>query len=304
MGTIAQELTRIQTAKTDIKTSIEAKGVQVPSNALISTYDTYIDQIQTGGGSNISDFDNARYLFYYGRFVDSEADFLAHFVGNDCSLLANYITDSTKKMDNATLNKWVKKAIDNANTNANYTNVAFNGMINNSTVYAGDTLTFDYSNYECSKNIGVSLAAFFNVGSTDGPSKLTINLDNKDASQSGYRFYINALQGMGANLYCPHIELFAYIGNINLTLNTASLVNNPTHYDKLVIKNDTGVQHTVTAGSTVTDLTTWQNSLQYYADNEDPIRFAVTSTVYYAIHGTQLETDYANYNVTFTVSSN
>lgn len=303
MGTIAQELTRIQTAKTNIKTSIEAKGVQVPSNALISSYDGYIDQIQTGGGSNISDFDNARYLFYYGRFVDSEADFLAHFVGNDCSLLANYITDSTKKMDNATLNKWVKKAMDNANTNPNYTNVAFNGMINNSTVYAGDTLTFDYSNYELTKNIGLSLAAFFNVGSTDAPNKLVINLDNKDASQSGYKFYINALQGMGANLYCPHIELFAYIGNINLTLNSINLVNNPTHYDKLVIKNDTGNFHQVTAGSTVTDLTTWQNSLQYYSDNADPIRFAVTSSVYNAIHNTQLETDYANYNVSFTISN-
>lgn len=47
---IATELTRIQTAKADIKTAIEAKGVQVPSNALIDTYDTYIGQISGGGG--------------------------------------------------------------------------------------------------------------------------------------------------------------------------------------------------------------------------------------------------------------
>ena len=47
---VATELTRIQTAKADIKASIEAKGVTVPSDALIDTYDTYIGQISGGGG--------------------------------------------------------------------------------------------------------------------------------------------------------------------------------------------------------------------------------------------------------------
>ena len=47
---IATELTRIQTAKADIKDAIEAKGVTVPSSALIDKYADYIDEIQTGGG--------------------------------------------------------------------------------------------------------------------------------------------------------------------------------------------------------------------------------------------------------------
>ena len=47
---ISDELTRIQTAKADIKASIEAKGVTVPSDALIDAYDTYIGQISGGGG--------------------------------------------------------------------------------------------------------------------------------------------------------------------------------------------------------------------------------------------------------------
>ena len=47
---IATELTRIQTAKADIKSAIEAKGVTVPSSALIDEYDTYIAQISGGGG--------------------------------------------------------------------------------------------------------------------------------------------------------------------------------------------------------------------------------------------------------------
>lgn len=47
---ISDELTRIQTAKADIKASIEAKGVTVPSSALIDEYADYVDEISGGGG--------------------------------------------------------------------------------------------------------------------------------------------------------------------------------------------------------------------------------------------------------------
>lgn len=49
---IATELTRIQQAKADIKTAIEAKGVTVPSSATIDTYDDYVSQISGGGGES------------------------------------------------------------------------------------------------------------------------------------------------------------------------------------------------------------------------------------------------------------
>lgn len=45
---VATELTRIQGAKADLKTAIEAKGVTVPSATLISGYSALVDQIQTG----------------------------------------------------------------------------------------------------------------------------------------------------------------------------------------------------------------------------------------------------------------
>lgn len=47
---IASEISRLQTAKSDIKTAIEAKGVTVPSSATIDTYDDYVSQISGGGG--------------------------------------------------------------------------------------------------------------------------------------------------------------------------------------------------------------------------------------------------------------
>ena len=54
MSTIVQNLDRIISAKTDIKSAIEAKGVTVPSSATIDTYSTYVSQISGGGGGSSS----------------------------------------------------------------------------------------------------------------------------------------------------------------------------------------------------------------------------------------------------------
>ncbi len=51
---IATEIQRLQTAKSSLKTAIEAKGVTVPSSATIDTYATYVSQISGGGGGSSS----------------------------------------------------------------------------------------------------------------------------------------------------------------------------------------------------------------------------------------------------------
>ena len=43
--TVASEITRLQTAKDNIRTSIQGKGVSVPASAKLDTYPWYIDQI-------------------------------------------------------------------------------------------------------------------------------------------------------------------------------------------------------------------------------------------------------------------
>lgn len=45
---IASEITRLQSAKADIRTAIQAKGATVPSSAKLDAYDGYIAQIPTG----------------------------------------------------------------------------------------------------------------------------------------------------------------------------------------------------------------------------------------------------------------
>lgn len=49
---IAADLTRIIGAKSDLKTSIEGKGVTVPAATKIDGYAALVDQIQTGGGGS------------------------------------------------------------------------------------------------------------------------------------------------------------------------------------------------------------------------------------------------------------
>ena len=65
--TVASEITRLQTAKADARTSIINKWVDVPANATLDTYHNYIDQIQQGWW--LSDFS---WVKLYNNFVSSK----------------------------------------------------------------------------------------------------------------------------------------------------------------------------------------------------------------------------------------
>lgn len=49
---IASEITRLQTAKADLKTAIEGKGVTVSSSAKLDAYPALVESIQQGGGGD------------------------------------------------------------------------------------------------------------------------------------------------------------------------------------------------------------------------------------------------------------
>lgn len=53
---IASEITRLQTAKADLKTAIEGKGVTVSSSAKLDAYPALVESIQAGGGSGGDDW--------------------------------------------------------------------------------------------------------------------------------------------------------------------------------------------------------------------------------------------------------
>ena len=67
---VATEISRLQTAKADLKTAIEAKGVTVPSSAKLDDYPDYVAQIEGGGGQGNPLFTN--YLRGDGRaYIDT-----------------------------------------------------------------------------------------------------------------------------------------------------------------------------------------------------------------------------------------
>ena len=65
---IASEITRLQTAKANLKTSIEAKGVTVPSNATLDSYSGYVDSI-SGAVSTLYVRDFPTIRFGYSPFT-------------------------------------------------------------------------------------------------------------------------------------------------------------------------------------------------------------------------------------------
>ena len=65
---IASEITRLQRAKSDLKTAIGNKGVTVPSSAKLDDYADYVDLIQTGGGGSSG---SVKFIDYDGTILHS-----------------------------------------------------------------------------------------------------------------------------------------------------------------------------------------------------------------------------------------
>ena len=68
---IATEITRLQTAKSDLKTAIEGKGVTVPSATKIDGYADLVESIQTGGGGTSAGWNDVNFWDYDGTIVAS-----------------------------------------------------------------------------------------------------------------------------------------------------------------------------------------------------------------------------------------
>jgi hypothetical protein len=68
---VANEITRLQGAKASLKTSIENKGVTVPSSTKLDGYSALVEQIQQGGGKVPSMDDDVRFFDYDGELLYS-----------------------------------------------------------------------------------------------------------------------------------------------------------------------------------------------------------------------------------------
>ena len=318
MGTIAQELTRIQTAKSDIKTSIEAKGVQVPSNALISDYNTYINQI-TGGGSvlvplsvttngtytpsagvdgysqvnvnvalQMANFTDGTDLFYSGRLFDIEDQLLQHFSG---SYLYEAFGNSSTGPTQAVLNKWMRKAVQNAGVNGL---ASFQLLMSYNTTHANTDLVVDLSDIVLTHEVRFYLLDFCS-GTSEACQNLYINMDNSANSTS-------KLVAMSPSIGVSRFKT-AYI---RMWTDAANFIPGRTGYNQkfglLVYKNINTRPTTVNCSGydeTAVPLQCVSDSIPYYSDNIGPVIWRLPLVTYNNLTETMIE-QAAQYNLTFT----
>lgn len=78
---VATEITRLQNAKAALKSSIESKGVTVPSSTKLDGYPSLVDSIPTGGGGGGTEVELTRPIIYLSsNIIDRDA-----FSGNPIS---------------------------------------------------------------------------------------------------------------------------------------------------------------------------------------------------------------------------
>lgn len=222
MATIAENLQRIETAKSDIRTAIINKGVDVPSGDTIDTYASKIDSISTGSGLKLKDVQSATYTSNgsYSILPDDGYDGMAKVnvevnvpqkeeQGKTLTITSNGTTtvepDEGKSLSAVTITTDVKNDI--KISNASITNTFSNShyflqMTDTYTdyTYSGETIPINFFN-SCSKLTGftwnvptgslgkVEQNAFFNSGLK------TFNFPSKMAWIDNLAFSYSKLEG-------------------------------------------------------------------------------------------------------------
>ena len=90
---IASEITRLQTAKADLKTAIEGKGVTVPSSAKLDAYPALVESIQGSIEDLITKENLVRIIITFGG-TEVTLDASNNFTNNDALIMSTSINNS------------------------------------------------------------------------------------------------------------------------------------------------------------------------------------------------------------------
>lgn len=223
---IATEISRLQGAKADIKTAIEAKGVSVPSSAKLDVYDTYIAQISGGGGGGGFTrgyasvvCDDRDYLEFTGiteapaAFIvtldlsgDSSDTGIIAVIGDSTGTHAVYSADSTHQHNyttGCTTTIWSGFAIECASSipfilGATYKIVYY---------YGDGTLTFKTSQIQ--PGSGVTAVTFTGTDLTEVPAMYACFLETQVNNESYRRVAYYTNESGGASATAKGVSFFS-----------------------------------------------------------------------------------------------
>lgn len=141
---VTDEITRLQTAKADLKTAIEGKGVTVSSSTKLDGYADLIDSISSGGSSSSSD----EWLYYnVDNILTTQSGMDTSLV---CSNSSNLVVERIVSEGSSSYhwNKWWADYQISDEPMPTYGGASVNAYFRikpNSNMNVGDTGTFSYS---------------------------------------------------------------------------------------------------------------------------------------------------------------
>ena len=145
---IASEITRLQTAKSDLATSIANKGVTVPANATLDDYAALVDSIQQGGAPVLPYDAEVEYIGVRQGVWTELSDYVPTGNGISVDMVATFLSYPTSdtyaiwfaaRVDASHLSYRVIRASGNAiicnNANVDSNNLNINYTFNSNTKY-------------------------------------------------------------------------------------------------------------------------------------------------------------------------
>lgn len=218
---IATEITRLQTAKADLKTAIEGKGVTVPSATKIDGYADLVDSIETGGGGGNDNFEDLVNGSLSGAVTITTATAIRDSVFLGSTLMTSISSNTATRIDNAAFYNCTRlQSASFPNVTSFGGNQNFHGCSLLSSIYfpklSADIPNYAFRNCSALVNVALQKAVSFNTGVFQGCTAL----QSFDVGGNGGYFGTNTFNSTALNTLVIRSTSVKTLGNTNAFAST------------------------------------------------------------------------------------